>query len=136
NQYCRGAVFTDINGDGWLDLLVATTGNGVLCFLNDGLGKFSDVTATAGTASRYGSVTLALADVDGNGTLDLYVANNRTDDIRDRGQVDLRMVNGQLTIPPALTNRLTVVNGKLFEYGEPDQLYLNDGAGHFTPVSW
>jgi hypothetical protein len=28
------------------------------------------------------------------------------------------------------------VNGKLFEYGEPDQLYLNDGSGHFTPVSW
>src|SRR5258708_29232221 len=78
NQFCRGAVFADINGDGFLDLLVATTGNGVLCFLNDGHGKFSDVTAAAGTASRYGSVTMALADVDRNGTLALYVANNRT----------------------------------------------------------
>src|SRR5213075_3213529 len=136
NQYCRGAVFTDINGDGWLDLLVATTGNGVLCFLNDGHGKFSDVTATAGTATKYGSVTLALADVDGNGTLDLYVANNRTDDIRDAGEVDLRMVNGKLTVPPSLQDRLVVINGRVFEYGEPDVLYLNDGHGHFTPVSW
>src|SRR6267142_3200266 len=136
NQFCRGAVFADINGDGSLDLLVATTGNGVLCFLNNGHGKFSDVTAAAGTATKYGSETMALADVDGNGTLDLYVANNRTDDIRDRGQVDLRMVNGKLTVPPALRDRLVLINGKLQEYGEPDILYLNDGTGHFSPVPW
>jgi hypothetical protein len=136
NQYCRGAVFADINGDGFLDLLVATTGNGVLSFLNDGHGKFSDATSSAGTATRFGSVTLALADVDGNGTLDLYVANNRTDDIRDRGEVDLRMINGQIVIPPSLTDRLVVINGKVLEYGEPDFLYLNDGHGHFNPVSW
>src|SRR5439155_8557645 len=66
NQYCRGAVFADINGDGRLDLLVATTGDGVLCFVNDGHGKFSDATSAAGTATRFGSVTMALADVDGN----------------------------------------------------------------------
>ena len=136
NQYCRGAVFADVNGDGFLDLLVATTGNGVLYFLNDGHGTFSDATKAAGTASRHGSVTLALADADGDGTLDLYVANNRTDDIRDRGEVDLRMVNGQLTVPPALKDRLVVVNGKVLEYGEPDSLYLNDGHGHFRAVPW
>jgi hypothetical protein len=136
NQFCRGAVFADINGDGLLDLLVATTGNGVLCFLNDGHGHFSDITREAGTETRYGSVTMALADIDGNGTLDLYVANNRTDDIRDHGQVDLQMVNGKLIIPPSLTNRLVLINGKLFEYGDPDVLYKNDGHGHFRPVSW
>jgi hypothetical protein len=81
-------------------------------------------------------VTLALADIDGNGTLDLYVANNRTDDIRDRGQVDLRMVNGRLTVPPALRDRLVMQDGRLQEYGQPDVLYVNDGHGHFTPVSW
>ena len=136
NRFCRGAVFADINGDGNLDLLVATTGNGVLCFLNDGHGHFSDFTQQAGTASRYGSITMALADVDGNGTLDLYVADNRTDDIRDHGQVDVQMLNGRLVIPAALTNRLVLINGKLFEYGEPSFLYLNDGHGHFSQVSW
>src|SRR5205085_8580018 len=122
NQFCRGAVFADIDGDGMLDLLVATTGEGVLCFRNEGQGKFADVTAAAGTATKYGSVTLTLADVDGNGTLDLYVANNRTDDIRDRGQVNIRMVSGKLVVPPALSDRLVIVDGKVLEYGEPDIL--------------
>jgi len=132
----RGAVFADINGDGWLDLLVATTGRGVLCFLNDGHGKFKDITAAAGTASQHGSVGMTLADIDGNGTLDLYIVNNRPDDIRDRGQVDVQMVRGQLSIPPALKDRLVVIDGHVQEYGEPDQLMLNDGQGHFTPVPW
>ena len=41
NRMCRGAVFADINGDGWLDLLISTTGNGVLCFTNKGNGTFA-----------------------------------------------------------------------------------------------
>src|SRR3989475_11096183 len=81
-------------------------------------------------------MTLALADVDGNGTLDLYVANNRTDDIRDRGQVDIYMLRGELMIPPALRDRLVVDHGHVQEYGEPDQLLLNDGKGHFSAASW
>jgi enediyne biosynthesis protein E4 len=136
NQNYRGAVFADVNGDTWLDLLITTTGSGVLCFTNDGSGKFADATAFAGTGSRHGSVTLALADVDGNGTLDVYVCNNRIDDIRDRGQVDVQMLRGQYIIPPHLKDRLVVVNGQVIEYGEPDALYLNDGKGRFTPISW
>ena len=111
-------------------------GGGTLCFLNDGKGKFTDATAAARTASPYGSMTLALADVDGNGTLDLYAANNRTEDMRDRGQLNLRLVNGKMTVPPELKDRFAVTDGQVQEYGEPDQLYLNNGQGRFTPVSW
>jgi enediyne biosynthesis protein E4 len=136
NTNYRGAVFADVNGDRLLDLFVTTTGSGVLCFTNAGSGKFVDATAFAGTASRFGSVTLAFADVDGNGTVDLYVCNNRTDDIRDRGQVDLQSVRGQLVVPPGLRDRLVVVNGKVLEFGEPDSLYLNDGKGKFAPMPW
>ena len=135
-RFYRGAVFADVNGDGALDLLIAVLGGGVECHVNNGRGVFTNNTAAARTGSSFGSMTMALADVDGNGTLDLYVANNRTDDIRDRGQTDLRMVNGQMAVPPELKDRLTVVNREVREYGEPDQLYLNDGRGRFAPVSW
>ncbi len=136
NHFQRGAVFADINGDGALDLLVSTLNRGVICFLNDGHGHFQDITAEAGTASRYGSVTMALADIDGNGTLDLYVANNRTEDIRNRGRVQVYQRNGQYVIPPEFKDRLVVIDGVVRELGEPDQVYLNDGKGHFTPLSW
>jgi len=36
----RGATFADIDGDGNLDLLVATTGGGVICYSNDGHADF------------------------------------------------------------------------------------------------
>ncbi|MBL9134937.1 MAG: VCBS repeat-containing protein [Verrucomicrobiales bacterium] len=132
----RGAVFADINGDRNVDLLLSVNGQGVRCYLNDGKGKFTDTTAAAGTASRSGSTTLALADVDGNGTLDLYITNYRPDDIRDRGRVNMTMVNGRPMLRGAETNRFLMVQGRLEECGQPDQLLLNDGTGKFTPVSW
>ncbi|MBI2928490.1 MAG: CRTAC1 family protein [Verrucomicrobia bacterium] len=132
----RGAVFADINGDGHLDLLISVTGRGVRCFLNDRAGKFVDATAAAGTASKFGSATMALADVEGNGTLDLYIANNWPDDIRDRGRVSMSLVNGRPVLPGAETNRFLFLNGRLEECGQPDQLLLNDGTGRFKPTSW
>jgi hypothetical protein len=136
NRLCRGAVFADLNGDHWLDLLVSTTGSGVLCFMNNGNGTFTDRTQAAGTASKHGSTTLALADIDGNGTLDLYIANNRAEDIRDKGRVDLQLVKGKVVVPPPLKDRIVIMNGEVLEYGEPDQMLLNDGTGKFTPVAW
>jgi hypothetical protein len=102
NLYCRGANFADVNGDGFLDLLVAVTGQGVRCFINNGKGHFFDQTAACGLATPYGATSITMADVDGNGTLDIYVVNYRTDDIRDRGEVDLKMNKGRLVVPPEL----------------------------------
>ena len=57
---------------------------------------------------------MALADIDGNGTLDLYVANYRAEDSRDRAEfdnIDLFNVNGQMTVSPALQERFISTNG-------------------------
>jgi len=132
----RGAVFADINGDGFLDLLISVTGRGVLTFVNDGHGKFADATTSAGTGGKLGSTTMTLADIDGNGTLDLYITNYRTDDIRDRGRASVSMVNGRPIMRGTETNRFLMINGQLAECGQPDVLLLNDGAGKFKPVSW
>ncbi len=132
----RGAVFADVNGDGNLDLLLTVNGRGALCFMNTGRGGFVDATSAAGTASTAGSTSLALADVDGNGTLDLYVVNYRPDDVRDRGRVSMKMINGRPVLPGGETNRFLMIQGRVEECGQPDQLFLNDGLGHFKPVPW
>lgn len=131
----RGAVFADINSDGHLDLLVSGVFDGVRCFVNVG-GKFVERTDECGLRHGSGATTLALADIDGNGTLDLYVTNYRTNDIRDVGRLAVKTIGGKTVIPPDLQSRFTIRRGDVVEFGEPDQLYLNDGKGHFTAVAW
>lgn len=143
-----GAAFADIDGDRDLDLLVTSLGGGVRLFLNDGKGSFVDATDQAGLRSRTGSTSLALADIDGDSDLDLYVANFRPTTIKDRPQTRFSMqmvdnhpvvvaVDGRPATLPDLTNRFSVApSGTIFEFGETDVLYLNNGRGQFSPVSW
>jgi hypothetical protein len=131
----RGAVFADLDGDRWPDLLVSTLARGVRCFRNE-TGRFRETTAEAGLGGGPGSTTLALADVDGDGTVDLYVTRYRAEDIRDRSQVEVRRVAGRTELHPKYAGRLILGPGGLLEFGEPDALYLNDGRGRFREVSW
>src|SRR5438876_2314225 len=148
NQYSTGAVFADVDGDGVLDLLVNSQGGGTRLFLNDGKGHFRESTDQAGLRSKTGSMSMALADVDGDGTLDLYVANFRPDTIKDEpltkfhgqivnGRPVITEVNDKSASLPEYTNRFIVTpSGELLELGEPDVLYLNDGKGRFRALSF
>lgn len=136
-QTSTGAVFADLNGDTHLDLLVTSMGGPNACFLNDGHGHFTNVTAAAGLLSVLGSTSMALADIDGNGTLDLYVANyGATSLLRGGGALSYRMVNGKPVVTGRAARRIKVIDGILYELGEPDALYTNDGQGRFNSVSW
>ena len=138
NQTSTGAMFADINGDGALDLLVTSMGGPNACFLNDGHGHFTNVTTAAGLVSRLGSTTMALADVDGNGTLDLYVANyGATSILRSGGALNATTTqDGNTVVRGRYAQRIKIIDGVMHELGEPDVLYLNDGRGKFKPVSW
>jgi hypothetical protein len=74
-----GAVATDINNDGWLDLFVANDSVQNFLFLNKG-GKFqeialeAEVAYNADGAARSG-MGVDAADYDGDGREDLFVAN-------------------------------------------------------------
>lgn len=141
-QHSTGAVFADVDGDGDLDLLVNSIGGGTRLFLNDGKGHFTEST-NSGLLRKYGATSMALADVDGDGDLDLYVTNYRTTNYKDNppdAKPEIRLVDGKPVVSPE--DRFSVwltkdkANVALVEKGEPDVLYLNDGHGHFTPVSW
>src|SRR2546422_677455 len=148
-RHSMGAVFADVDGDGDLDLLVSTLGGGVALLMNDGHGVFTERTAEAGLASRSGSMTMTLTDVDGDGRLDLYVANYKPRSAMDVyppqerafNQV-VRQVGKRFEVVPRFRKDYRVVDRP--EYGmvsmqqraDPDGFYLNDGRGHFTLVPW
>jgi len=138
-QASTGAVFADVDGDGDLDLLVNGIASGTRLFRNDGQGHFSEDTQ-AGLERKSGATSLALADIDGDGDLDLFVVTYRSSTLRDGPTpgFEVSQVGGKLIVKPPdqFEVKETVTGPQIVEKGEPDILYLNDGAGRFTPVSW
>ena len=142
-----GAVLADIDGDADLDLLLTSMGGGTTVFENDGAGSFTDITVKTGLAHSGGATSMALADVEGDGDLDLYVGYYKSRTVKDMyppGQLAFERVVRQegdtYAIVPEFDAhyRLVRQGNRLmrFEYAEPDRLYLNDGNGHFSHVGF
>ncbi len=73
--FSRGAVATDINNDGWLDLFVLNWGDPNALYLNNGNGQMTRV--DRGTNGPDGDIEgrqgVTAGDVDNDGDIDLYV---------------------------------------------------------------
>lgn len=107
-----GVALGDVNNDGLIDMyLTANLGENKL-YLNEGDFKFKDVTAIAGVAgTRAWSTGVAMADVNGDGYLDIYVCNSG-DIAGDNKQNELFINNGDGTF-----------SEKAEEFGLADQGY-------------
>jgi enediyne biosynthesis protein E4 len=141
-----GAALADLNGDGHLDLIVNSVGQGTHLFANNGKGQFTWLTRALPLNPARAGMTLALADIDGDGDLDLYIVNYRTETLRDHPQTRLQgnLVNGKMvvefvdgrpTTEPDLVGRFVLnADGRIQENGEVDLLLRNEGDFRFSAI--
>lgn len=117
----QGVSIGDFNADGFPDLYVAQIGRNQL-WRNNGDGTFSDVTEEAGLEADDWTTSCVLADLNSDGLPDIYDVNYVTgEDVFNR---ICRHSDGnpRLCLP--------------FEFsGQPDRLWLNDGAGGYVDVT-
>ena len=142
-----GAAFSDVDADGDLDLLVTSLGSGVQLYVNDGTGHFTDYTTGANLPQSGGATSVALADMDADGDLDLYVGFYKESTVKDIWPPE--EITFERVVEPVADSfavreywakdyKLIHQEGRLMrvELAEPDRIFFNDGAGNFTEGSF
>jgi enediyne biosynthesis protein E4 len=128
-----GAVATDINNDGLMDLFVANDTVANFFFLNKGKGKFEEIGLPSGVAysdsgSPRSGMGVDATDYDGDGWQDLFVANIDQELFSlYQNQKDLTFIDKPGEIGQA-TRLLSGWGLKFFDYdndGDPDLILCN-----------
>jgi hypothetical protein len=174
-----GAAWLDYDRDGDLDLFVAnyldwTPANNKVCgaegkrlgcsptdyeglpnllYRNDGAGRFSDVSGPTGIAAHVGKgMSVAVADADGDGLMDVFVANDQLRNFLFRNVDGRTFVETGVEAGVAYTEDGVPVSGMGADFrdldgdgrpdifltalsGEPFPLYLNTADGFFVPAT-
>ena len=147
NPRSTGAVFADVDADEDLDLLVTSLGGGVQLFLNDGTGHFIDITEESNLPQSGGATSMALADIDGDHDLDLYVGFYKDMTVKDiwpPNEITFERVVEEMVDSFSVREfwakeyQLIRQGDRLMriELAEPDRFFLNDGQGYFSEGSF
>lgn len=145
-------IFADFNGDGYPDILASNNSNHV--YINDGSGNFNhsyENDIPTDISINY-SIKMAVADVNGNGHLDILLAGQTQE---GDFSIKLYLNDGEAHFTEASTPNLTPVVGGDIAFGDIDgdgypdlitsglesflgesvtKLYKNDGEGGFIEV--
>lgn len=135
NYYNGGGVaLGDVNNDGLLDIYLTANMKPNKLFLNKGNWKFEDITDKAGVGgTKAWSTGVSMADINGDGWLDIYVCNSG--DIKgDDKQNELFINNGDMTFTDQaekynLDDRGFTTHAAFFDYdrdGDLDVYILNN----------
>lgn len=139
--WSAGAAFSDLDGDGHLDLYVCRYDAPNLYYRNTGSGGFEEIAAEVGLDHRGASVMAAFADIDHDGDLDLFLLTNRLYPGPALDQPRTEHVQGKVRLVPGQEDMHALqereIDGEVQKFivkaGERDLLFRNDG-GSFTEV--
>jgi hypothetical protein len=129
--YHHGVAIGDANNDGLQDVYICNFGGPDEFFLNDGKGRFTDATESAGflkgktpvlTSPDNWSSTAAFFDADADGDLDLWVVHFATFDSKRRCKASSAADEWDYCGPHTFPGQLAT-------------FWRNDGAGRFTDVT-
>jgi Tol biopolymer transport system component len=140
--------WADFDGDGDLDAFVVNRdGENDAMYRNDGDGRFQRIERAPPVSNGGEGRACGAADADGDGDIDLYVANGRRERNyyyrNDGGWQFTEVTEGAFVRDTAYSYGVSWVD---FDYdddldlyvsniSESNALYVNDGAGSFTPLS-
>ena len=134
----QGAVFADVDNDGWLDLYVCRNNAPNLLFINQRDGTFAEQAEARGLAVVDGSAVGAFADYDRDGWLDVLVLTNQVDGTEASGRADRLFRNRgdgrftEVTKESGIAGDTFGHSATWFDYdgdGWPDLYIANDFAG-------
>jgi hypothetical protein len=106
--------FGDLDNDADLDLVVANWGGASEIYLNDGAGRFEQVHPEAFRRSVHYASSLALADYDGDGDLDVLIGNwpnHPGEGFEENVLIENRFADGnwiRITLEGATSNRSAI----------------------------
>jgi hypothetical protein len=129
--YHHGVAIGDVNNDGVQDVYICNFAGPDEFFLNDGKGRFSDATDSAGflrgkspllTSPDNWSSTAAFFDVDEDGDLDLFVVHFATFDAKRKCKASTAADEWDYCGPHTFPGQLAT-------------LWRNDGTGKFADVT-
>ena len=128
DKWNTGVVFADVNGDGWLDIYVCSSGHMGTgsrknkLYINNHNNTFTESAKEYGLDISAYTTQVSFFDYDGDGDLDCFMINNSPIPINQLNYANQRDIPDSAWKVPS------------FLKGGGDHLYRNDN-GHFTEVT-
>lgn len=127
----------DIDGDGDLDAVLGNTGARSVAYLNDGTGDFGAAGAGLPFGSASDTRSIALADVDGDGALDVVAGNHEQQNViyLGDGNGGFGDAAGTIDFGTGSDATLAVAAGDLNGDGAPDLVVANEVEANVVYLS-